>query len=134
MLRRVFADASAVARGELQAIRGRVRGSVRRVVTAAALFVVAGTLALVFLGAATAALVLVLGLWVPAWLAAIIVALAAAAAGATAAAVGLKLLRRALVQEPRETAESVRRAATWVRSEVDAAAASGRTSAGAPAP
>ncbi|HLK44105.1 MAG TPA: phage holin family protein, partial [Thermoleophilia bacterium] len=103
-------------------------------VTAAALFVVAGTLALVFLGAATAALVLVLGLWVPAWLAAIIVALAAAAAGATAAAVGLKLLRRALVQEPRETAESVRRAATWVRSEVDAAAASGRTSAGAPAP
>lgn len=124
LIRRLTEDVSALFRTEAEVVRDRLGHSARHVAIALALLAVAGTLGLACLGALTAMAVLVIALWLPGWAAALIIAAAIAATAGAMAAVALRLLRRGLIEEPREAVDSVRRSVVWIRSEVDAAAAS----------
>lgn len=126
LLRRLTGDVSALLRSEAGLVSATLGRSAKRVVGAVVLLAVAGTLALACVGALTAMAVLVLAIWLPGWAAALIIAAAIAATAGLMAAIALKLLRRGLIEEPREAVDSVRRNVAWLRGEVDAAS-SGRT-------
>jgi hypothetical protein len=99
---------SRLVRDELQLARVEMSVKARRFGTGAGLFGAAGFVALYGIGALIAALVLLLALVVPAWLAALIVGVAMFAVAGLMALLGRGQLRRAVPATPEQTLNSVK--------------------------
>jgi hypothetical protein len=99
---------SRLVRDELQLARAEMSVKARRFGTGAGLFGAAGIVALYGIGALIAALILLLALAVPAWLAALIVAVVLLAASGLMALLGRGQFRRAVPATPEQTLDSVK--------------------------
>jgi hypothetical protein len=99
---------SRLVRDELQLARVEMSVKARRFGTGAGLFGAAGFVALYGIGALIAALILLLALVVPAWLAALIVGVAMFAVAGLMALLGRGQFRRAVPATPEQTLNSVK--------------------------
>ncbi len=117
LARKLSRDASELARKELDLARAELVAKARRLGLGAGLIAVGALLALVTIGALTAAAILALDLALSGWLSALIVGLAVGAVALGSLLLGLRSIRRATPPIPSETVDSVKEDLAWVRTQ-----------------
>ncbi|MDR7418662.1 MAG: phage holin family protein [Armatimonadota bacterium] len=110
--RRLLADVAALIGLYGRAVRGHARGLARDVGLAAAMIGAAAVLGVFALGLLVAVLVLVVAIWLPAWLASLIVLAGLAALMAVLVLAGVRRVRRRRAAWAARVEEEVR----WLRS------------------
>lgn len=88
----------------------------KAIAVAAAMLGVAATAVLLMVGALTVFLIILLGLWLPAWAAALIVTVGWALVAALFALLGRAQLRRILMPLPEQTIETLKEDVQWLKS------------------
>jgi ABC-type multidrug transport system fused ATPase/permease subunit len=112
LIRRLVADAAALVRLYGEAVRDHLRGMARDVAAAALMIGAALVLGIFALGLAVAAVVLVVAIWLPGWLAALVVLAAVLAVMGGLVLVGARRVRRRRQAWAAKVAEEIR----WLRS------------------
>ena len=132
LLRQLLHDFSHLIHQEIALVKAEINEKLMLLATVAGLFAGAAILGLFAFGVLTAAIVLVIDLWLPAWLAAVIVTGAYLAIAGVLVLIARSRLKKAGGPVPEQTVESLKEEVAWAKEQGKVQPAVSLTSGGDP--
>ncbi len=115
LLKDLFQDVNHLVRQEIALFKAEMKEKLMLLATVGGLFAGAALLGLLAIGVLTAAIILVVDLWLAAWLAALIVAVAYLAIAGVLVLIARSRLKKAGGPVPEQTVETLKEEVEWVK-------------------